>query len=431
MSLPLMAQYYSYVATDYYFITNVDSTIVRNDNDTNAIGYIVDNNDRLFYELNTDGFLNTGATPMSGGHKVPVLNGWSISDIRILGERVYFCGNDGSYGLFGYFDKNDLYNGVSVLYKYMRLNYFEKITTMNVYYDQAGDVRVAAAGETYINGVVAKSYIIEISNIQTGAYRFAMLPTSSPGRVETVQDIHKVGDILYFTGMEGSLTQETPFIRKTSAYNIFSSSIDDLFLYHNSSPSFDVIPQQLTTSTIVDDEMIALAHECINLSAGVFPTEIDVNFIDINTMQVGSTHRHYTGDRVQLHDMVYIPDEHLVVLNYSNASPSCFLQLQPYTTPPYLTFMHETYPDKYSSMDNLGTNSFMSAGMNHWYLQKLTGTIFLCYEFDKYKISEGQYYMERVYSPLENYLATAIINADESYRSQTFPLVICPNKLDE
>lgn len=90
-----------------------------------------------------------------------VASGYFVQDFEILGDYVFFCGNNASgSGFLGWFDINDVFYGIGTpvgaqIDETLSLYGIELFDNIEVYYDKMGRIHVAGVGQHVASGVPA------------------------------------------------------------------------------------------------------------------------------------------------------------------------------------------------------------------------------------------------------------------------------------
>lgn len=88
-----------------------------------------------------------------------VASGYFVQDFEILGNYVFFCGNNASgSGFLGWFDINDVFYspgtpGCAHIDESLSMNGIEWLDNIEVYYDKLGRIHIAGVGQHVVSGV--------------------------------------------------------------------------------------------------------------------------------------------------------------------------------------------------------------------------------------------------------------------------------------
>ena len=350
------------------FTNPADTNIVRNYNDQYAVGYIVDNGTPYFYSAPIDSFSVPSVVPLTAGYKINVPNGIEVSDMKILGENTYFCGKKnfsfGVFGTYGWFKTDELWTSSTVTIHYFTIPPMFNLKKMDIARSLTGMINIVAIGED--NSSPRKSCIIEIPDaIDTlsNALSFASMPSLS----QTLNDIHIVNNQVFFVGMDINPSFNTFFIRKSTSFNVLADPSLSQIYYYTPTNNVTVLHYIAPCAEVLSNNQMAVAHQ--NYFQGV---NIAVSYIDLMSMNCVSSHFLSQENRSELHEMKYIVNNDALFLLYNNiGGNSKLLAFHPTQVPPYSSYALRS-TQKYTSLDLLNSQSFISSGKNFWYLQRTT-----------------------------------------------------------
>ncbi|MGX8714079.1 MAG: hypothetical protein ACSW8I_10505 [bacterium] len=351
------------------FPNAADTNIVRNYNDQYAVGYIFDNDTGYFYSAQIDSFSAPSTSTLTVGNKVKVPNNIKVNDMKIYGDYTFFCGNlDYTLGVYGWFRTDELWNSPTVNFHRVFVFSLINLKKMVIANTSVGRIDIIAIGED--NTSLRNSCIVEIldaMNTSVTNCTYAPMPTLTNSQRQTLYDLHVINNQVVFVGMDTRSSYKTIFIRKASSTNVLGDPNLSQVYYYTPANNATILHSIAPCAEVLPNNQVAVAHLCFTTR-----TNIAVSYIDLGTMNCVSTHYLTNENRSELHEMRYIAAIDNLVLLYNNVSNnSNFLAFHPTLTPTYSSYYLRSN-DKYTSLDLLNNQSFISAGKNFWYLQRTT-----------------------------------------------------------
>ena len=373
ISLPVISQAIS-VETDAsaVFPTTFSGTIVRNYNDLYAVGYLRDSVDGYFYSSAIEAFSIPSTLPFTLGTRMKLFNQWTIQDIQVHRNYIYFCGTDGSnHGLYGRFHINDLLSpGIHnfIAYRFVDVKCLNKIVVV----DTNSKTNLIAIGEGYNYAGVDHDVIIEVKdyNNYPTIPLIALMSAADLSHREILQDVLVVGGKAIFVGMDTRTPFKTFFVRRSNKYNVvLDNELHNTYHYTPALSVGSVITSLSTCSAVMEDKYVSIAHMCDNPPNGF---NMLVNTIDaLGYLNSISVHMISHVNRAELVEMKYLPlVKNLVLLSYNGMYQTDFLIWNPGNTTTYTTTSSYENNIMYSSIDVLNNQSYISASKSHWFLQR-------------------------------------------------------------
>lgn len=354
------------------FPTTIDGTIVRNYNDQYAVGYLECKLGHCFYCNNIEEFSSTGTTPLTSGTKMVLACNWEIKDMQVHRDYVYFCGTDGlNHGLFGRVSISDLSTpGSYIISAYNVPSYYFPCFNKLAVVDNGTRVGLVASGY-YVYGTDTTDIIMEIGDYNNAgtSSRYALLPRINNVYREKLHDVLTVGDSIVFVGVDTKTPYNTIFLRRSDKHNVFGGGINSIHYYFLTA-SHGLVPWFSTRSAKINEQIVSIAHLCTN-SEGSTSIRI-VNIDAINTLNSLLVQDLSEINRSLLIEMKHLPlVNNLVLLHYDVAyNESRYLIWRPFNTTSYVTSILYDGSNRYSSLDLLGADSFISSQRSQWYMQR-------------------------------------------------------------
>ncbi len=344
-----------------FFPNANDNTIVRNYNNKYAIGALHDGNNYVLYSTAIEAFTDPSSTlPLTSGTRSPMLAGYTVKDLKIYGDVVFICGTEpGGNGYYAFFSAPSIVStGVVPIteYKLISLQELSKFIIVR---------KATGVGIVGIGKIDSGDCIVEVPQIGIPNYYFGLLPTSS----ETLQDVMLVGKEVVFTGMIQSSETRALYVRKSSAINVLGGpDLSTMYTYIPTNPAYQIqgviVP---TSSTVVDDRFVAIAHQC---SAPSVPSVItNVSVIDISSMNIVNTHCYHNGNRASLGEMTYLSTPKQLVLPMNQE----LVSFNPSINTPYVTTLLNTNLH-YTSTHSVDMQNVIAAGRSQWFLQRVSSS---------------------------------------------------------
>ncbi len=376
LALPFVSPAQTYNSAVLRSNFGVNHLIVRNWNDDYVVSYYQEG-DQYFISCSKFvdflGPYNPGC--MSAGATVsdPLPAGISLSDMRILDDKLFFCGHDGGSGnpIVGWLDLNQF------IANYFPFNYYDigTFATLNklTVFNHNGDYKIAAIGCD--TSVICCSSILEMENITTPPIPLQYMQHTMSQSITT----ERLDDII-FTGSKvvavGAIDFPYPYfycsILMFDDLSDFSASTyyNNLF-YFNNDPTD--LHSQKTVSTLMNKDEIAVAYVHSDPPLH-YSTRIRV--IDVSSSIPTNTYAQEFDiyDKDEPIEMVYSrKSQKLALLQpVSGVGYPEFVFPEPYQTIPY-TVHYTNFPNSpiYNSLDLYHGNNIVSVGEKYAYLQNL------------------------------------------------------------
>lgn len=358
-----------------------EQTIVRNWNDQKVVTCYTTNGSPFFACSDVSGFMgvySSGGFSANTFYSDPLPNIYSIKDMRIEDDIVFFCGSVRVptqpltyHGIVGFFDLNDFEHGNfhPVIHEIPDASYFTKL----VVYNSQGYHKVVTIG--YDNTANYNSILLEIDNIA--------LPNPTCNLHTITSNTQQLNDIL-FTGRSLVLTGAFkpnylyPFVWVLdNPANLSSSSSYYNIYYWNSGTGFSESNAN-TYATYLRNGLIAVSYVYVEPSPLSYHTRLRVIDVNASIPQNIKSQEFEIDNKLEPVEMTYSHSTQILTLlqpiDYTYNQDPQFIFLSPFTTSsPYnanLSFFQNG--SNYISLDTYNSNNVVSVGENHVYLQKVT-----------------------------------------------------------
>ncbi len=279
-------------------------------------------------------------------HAVKFSGYLSISDMRILGDTLYFCGSENNVGFIDYIDLNDLEqgtltrsNGVSFVDS-TTSSKLNRVTKMAVYYSPSDHTpRIAAIGEwsdTIPSGpgwYIGYPHAIIEAYFTSGSMDAKWVTCNSSGvRIQDVpHDVEVTDSYVAFVGYGINTTYLG--IRKSDKDNILGSSMINT-IYNYPIPA----EQRPVAAAMVGDEIaVATAYDTITNREN----RLEICMFDLSTMDMFEVQTIKAPTKSAAEEMIFMPADNKLLLIPMLNEPSGFLYpviyVKPRHTLPYST----------------------------------------------------------------------------------------------
>lgn len=357
-------------------------TIVRNWNNQKVVTCYNTNGSPFFACSDVSGFLgiySSGGFSANTFYSDSLPTNYSIQDMRIEDDTVFFCGSVQVssqpmvfHGIVGFFDLNDFEHGNfhPVIHEIPDASYLTKL----VVYKNQGYHKVVTIG--YDTTANSNSILLEINNIA--------LPNPTCNLHTITLNSQQLNDII-FTGRSVVLTGTTTinYIRYPFVWildnpaNLSLSSSYNIFYYWDSGTGFSEANAN-TYATYLGNGLIAVSYVYVEPSPLSFHTRLRVIDVNASIPQNIKSQEFEIDNKMEPVEMTYSHSTQILTLlqpiDYTYNQNPQFIFLSPFTTSsPYnanLSFFKNS--SSYISLDTYNSNNVVSVGENHLYLQKVT-----------------------------------------------------------
>ena len=353
MAFPVRAQLMSVEANIPASFPDVlaDTHIVRICNDKYAVGFLKADMYNYFYASEVDSF-QLATSCFSNSHYVRIPNNVIVSDMLCSGNRVYFCGNLGNAGMYGWFDIKGITDSVTVSISAYRSSSLDVIRKMVVPDADSLHPLIIAVGERATDDVILQ--------IKHGfGCMAATLPIWGKTRAGQVDDLILSGDTLLIVGSDkqGGISDMAFYIRRTNwTYLGIMPDIDLMYVYGQ--PALQAIPMQGTASVLTAEGRLAVAHGTIGSSSSLVRVAYINSPSDMSCAYVHST----SGDRSYLFkSLEFMPQTNEIILTFNEYMHSGRIAFKPSITSPYISTEYTTNLPLVFSTARFRSNGIISA----------------------------------------------------------------------
>ncbi len=385
--LPAMLWAQNYNSNQSYFSlpTGGYGKIVRNWDDRSVVEAYVYSNGTQFFLSDFSEFLYGTLNPL-GINVNPIdsklsvmLMDCRVNDMKILDDKVFFCGRYNGNGVVGWFDINDFYSSpiLPKLYVFDTPSDCLQELKKLVVYRIDEQYKVVAIGYNNIHPTSPftlhdNSCILEIDDIMAAPLSFNYYVIDrKPYPNEYIDDVVFTGDKVVFVGkINYAMPDPVPSIRVMDNLNSFALSTGFNTLYSFNYKS-EMNGRVKAVATSLDDICFAYIHPA---SDGVYNTQVRmVNIIsgvptNFNLQEIAN------DGKDEIIDMTYLPKISKLVLlypfTYTPTADPKYLFLSPYNTVSYnADYTYFTNGVGYMSLDVYEHVNIVSVGENYIYLQ--------------------------------------------------------------
>lgn len=387
LSLSASGQYFNYASAHTGLVTTDYHSLIRTIDDTSALVY--------FY----DSTAHKGAIARIGltlsCRKAYLPRGYSLNDMRITGNNVYFCGSDGANPIIGHIKLTDFAMPTRkvTLYSVDR-DYVSNLNRL-VAYEDGGKQKVVLVGDVqftnhptfpcpyltsyydpdlgdsvyfYIHYCL-RTIIIEADFQNETHLSDNYVTTGDTGHHEIITEVIETPNHLAFVGYYTN--HRTTIIHrcsKSAVINSFTSAghycysgvYEGKTKYHGCIVNNDTIAVS-SLSTYYDD-------------FGTEQFSTNIRGFDLTTMDNTFALRVPLNTKTEPYDLMYMEKDHQLVLLQDINLPSLsydqntFVHINPYATTPYSTkcWFEAYWVKPFSSLSRLNDTTYVSSGGEYW-----------------------------------------------------------------
>ncbi len=387
---------------------NADQKLVRNWDDRWVVSYHVNATGSYFSCTDySDFYLNYPMLSSPSFFTTPILAEYSIMDMEIVDDCLFFCGSKksgtapGPYtykGFVGWFDLNSFFSSTAYSLNIKEIDCVITLDKMAAYKTTVG-YNIAAVG---VNSNVPvppyslprNSTIVEFSDVTgTPTCNYAIIDLSI-GVNEFLEDVVYTGQYVAFVGVVKSSSTRLYHVRIMDNPNSLPASTSGDYIHiFSSSPSYEEVNGRLLPA-VIDENTIALTYVYHDMVLNTDETRLRV--IELSSTPTNINSQVIPKDQKEEPiDMIYsTKDDSLVLLQnfkYIIDDHPQFAFLNPFLTTSYNAFL--LYPqngETYNSLDIYNGRNFVSVGNgNQTFLQVITSpTLPSCLGLDKVKVGE-------------------------------------------
>ena len=323
----------------------------------------------------------------------------AITDIRIVGDSIFFCGHD--YNSKEAFLGHATVSGIESTTPHIVITNcgvqnstptLTRLWRLTAYNDPMGVTRLVAVGDTWYMGTPSgvapcpssgscQSTLAVEYTYMSGIFNYvgSRVFHDNTSHYEYACDVVKTDN--YVAIVTFSAADEL-IIHPCSKSSVSVLSSLDNFYYYNVPPG------------LVDPHVCKMKGDTIAV-ASVFTTgtgteNMQVRVVDLASMNMPYAQTFDLLDKDDVHELTYLPDiQKLVLLTYHTYTPltsviHTFFFLKPYETvfPYNMEKVYDTNHHNFTSLDRLSTKHIVATGGDYWMMKDVTvnNPASTCYE---------------------------------------------------
>ena len=338
--------------------------------------------------------------------KIMLKERYTVYDMRITGDNVYFCGtvNDGGKAFIGHLKLSSFNNPTSRPTTYYVINNHTSKLTRLVAYDIGGKQKVVAVGKHHFitggaftcpydpvtNPYTCMCYFIVEADFQDNHLMSSFvqyLPTNNTSHDEDITEVIETPNYVALVGHY--YNENAPVIHRCNKSNVLLSFQSDPFYYYPAVPNEGHSDYH---GCVMNGDTIAMASLSSYIDgAGITQFSTNVRVFDLVSMNNTEAQMLPLNTKTEPYDFVYMLEKGRLVLLQDICLPphpcdqNMFIHLEPYATAPYAAkCWYESGGAKpFYSLDRLSGGYYLAAGGQYWCLKELMSIIpSACYKND-------------------------------------------------
>ena len=375
--------------------------IIRKVSDTSALVYYYDYTFRKGVIALIDLSMNL--------KRVFLKDNYTVNDMRITGDHVYFCGtvNNGGRGFVGHVKISSFYNYSTRTVTYYLIDTLTSELNRMVAYTIGGKQKVVAVGRHhFINGGAFPcpydpithpyscmcSFFVEATFDGATIYSptFNYVPVNL-GHNEIISEVIETPNYVALVGHDSDANSTV--IHRCNKSGVTLSFLFDHFYHYPSAPYEGLSDYH---GCVMKGDTIAIASLSTYYDAtGSHAFSTNVRIFDLTTMTNTKAQKVPLNTKSEPFDLVYIPEKGRLVLLQDICLPphpcdqNMFIHLEPYASTPYSAkcWYESSGLKPFYSLDRLSDNYYLAAGGQYWCMKELMNlTSNRCYISDNFNI---------------------------------------------